>query len=159
MNPRVVFSNDRASNALGVLTSAFTAVRQAENLCDAPIFLIDIYRNFSVFYNQPRSLMLCLFGDQLSVGKSSCTSGTFRFVGVCDDTSWADFARAIMAAAGLSCRIVDIPSSAYPTPATRPANSRLDCRATSAVFGIDRLDWQDATRAIVTSLTQRKGTA
>jgi dTDP-4-dehydrorhamnose reductase len=99
----------------------------------------------------------CLtIADQLA--ETPAKTGTYHFAGA-PDTSWAGFARAIMAAAGPSCRIVDIPSSAYPTPATRPANSRLDCRATTAVFGIDRPDWQDATRAIVTSLTQRKGTA
>jgi dTDP-4-dehydrorhamnose reductase len=99
----------------------------------------------------------CLsIADQLA--EIPTKTGTYHFAGA-PDTSWAGFARAIMAAAGLSCRIVDIPSSAYPTPATRPANSRLDCSATTAVFGIDRPDWQDATRAIVTSLTQRKGTA
>ena len=57
------------------------------------------------------------------------------------DVSWADFARAIMAGAGLSCRIEDIPSSAYPTPARRPLNSRLDCSAL-CVFGLSRPDWR-----------------
>ncbi len=57
------------------------------------------------------------------------------------DVSWADFARAIMAGAGLSCRIEDIPSSAYPTPARRPLNSRLDCSALRA-FGLSRPDWR-----------------
>ena len=57
------------------------------------------------------------------------------------DVSWADFARAIMAGAGLSCRIEDIPSSAYPTPARRPLNSRLDCSALR-VFGLSRPDWR-----------------
>jgi dTDP-4-dehydrorhamnose reductase len=47
-----------------------------------------------------------------------------------------------MGAAALPCRIDDIPTSAYPTPAQRPANSRMDCSATKAVFGIDRPDWQ-----------------
>ena len=57
------------------------------------------------------------------------------------DVSRADFARAIMAGAGLSCRIEDIPSSAYPTPARRPLNSRLDCSALRA-FGLSRPDWR-----------------
>ena len=57
------------------------------------------------------------------------------------DVSWADFARAIMAGAGLSCRIEDIPSSAYPTPARRPLNTRLDCSALRA-FGLSRPDWR-----------------
>ncbi len=66
--------------------------------------------------------------------------GTFHFAGA-PDVSWADFARAIMARAGLSCIINDIPSSAYPTPACRPANSRLDCSGL-AVFGLARPGWR-----------------
>jgi len=39
--------------------------------------------------------------------------------------SWADFARLIMTAEGLRCRVVPVPTSEYPTPARRPLNSRL----------------------------------
>ena len=69
-------------------------------------------------------------------------TGTWHFSGA-PDVSWADFAREIMAQAGLACRVTDIPSSAYPTPARRPANSRLDC-AGLAVFGLSRPDWKRA---------------
>lgn len=68
-------------------------------------------------------------------------SGTYHFSGA-PDVSWADFARAIFAEAGLSPEVVDIPTSAYPTPARRPFNSRLDCGGTLAVFGIARPDWR-----------------
>lgn len=67
--------------------------------------------------------------------------GTHHFSGA-PDTSWADFARAIMAQAGLDCQITDIPTSAYPTPARRPANSRMDCSSLEAAFGIARPDWR-----------------
>ena len=60
--------------------------------------------------------------------------GTHHFSGA-PDISWADFARAIMAQTGLHCRIDDIATSAYPTPARRPLNSRLDCSAFTAAFG------------------------
>ena len=69
-------------------------------------------------------------------------SGTYHFSGA-PDASWADFAREIMAQAGLACRVTDIPTSAYPTPAKRPANSRMDC-ASLAVFGLSRPDWKVA---------------
>jgi dTDP-4-dehydrorhamnose reductase len=67
--------------------------------------------------------------------------GTHHFSGA-PDTSWADFAREIMAQAGLSCQITDIPSAAYPTPARRPANSRMDCSSLAAAFGVQRPDWK-----------------
>jgi dTDP-4-dehydrorhamnose reductase len=77
--------------------------------------------------------------------------GTHHFAGS-PDTSWADFARAIMTQANLPCQIRDIPSSEYPTPAKRPLNSRLDCRALTAAFGIPRPDWRDGLAAIVKEL-------
>ncbi len=67
------------------------------------------------------------------------------------DTSWAEFAREIMARAGLACRVNDIPSSAYPTPARRPLNSRLDC-AGLADFGLARPDWRAGLQDILQEL-------
>jgi dTDP-4-dehydrorhamnose reductase len=77
--------------------------------------------------------------------------GTHHFSGA-PDTSWAEFARAIMAKAGLSCQINDIPTSAYPTPAVRPLNSRLDCSALQAAFGIARPDWRAGLDLIIQEL-------
>lgn len=76
--------------------------------------------------------------------------GTHHFAGA-PDTSWADFARAIMAGAGLPCRINDIPTSAYPTPARRPLNSRLDC--SGLPFGISRPDWRAGLTQILQELS------
>ena len=42
--------------------------------------------------------------------------------------------------------IVPVPSSAYPTPARRPANSRLDTSRLQATFGIIPESWQDLYR-------------
>jgi dTDP-4-dehydrorhamnose reductase len=68
-------------------------------------------------------------------------SGLYHFSGA-PDVSWAGFAREIMAQAALPCRIDEIPTSAYPTPAPRPLNSRLDCTSLEAAFGIPRPDWR-----------------
>ena len=68
------------------------------------------------------------------------------------DCSWAVFAREIMARAGLACVVADIPSSAYPTPAKRPLNSRLDCSGLAA-FGIARPNWGHRLDEIIKELT------
>ena len=82
------------------------------------------------------------------LAKDPSKSGTYHFSGA-PDVSWADFARAIFARAGLACEVEDIPTSAYPTPAARPANSRLDCSATLSAFGIARPDWRNGLSTII----------
>ncbi len=77
-------------------------------------------------------------------------TGTYHFSGA-PDVSWAEFAREIMAQAGLPCAIEEIPTSAYPTPARRPANSRMACETLSA-FGLSRPDWRAATREALKEL-------
>lgn len=79
--------------------------------------------------------------------------GVYHFAGA-PDTSWAGFAREIMAQAGLSCHIVDISTSDYPTPARRPANSRLNCAAISRDFGIARPDWRAGLAKVLQELNQ-----
>ena len=78
-------------------------------------------------------------------------SGTYHFAGAAD-VSWADFARTIFAEAGLAVSVSDIPASAYPTAAIRPANSRLDCTTTETVFGVARPDWRAALRTLLPDL-------
>ncbi|MEZ0468573.1 dTDP-4-dehydrorhamnose reductase [Phaeobacter sp. SYSU ZJ3003] len=78
-------------------------------------------------------------------------SGTYHLSGR-PETSWAGFAREIFARAGLSCEVVDIPSSAYPTPAQRPLNSRLDCTLLETVFGISQPDWRTGLDDILKDL-------
>lgn len=77
-------------------------------------------------------------------------SGTYHFSGA-PDVSWAGFAREIMRQAGLACTVTDIPTSAFPTPAQRPANSRMDC-GSLAIFGLDRPDWKRAVGETLTEL-------
>lgn len=78
-------------------------------------------------------------------------AGTYHYSGA-PDASWADFAREIFACAGFSVEVEDIPTSAYPTPAARPLNSRLNCAALLANFGVNRPDWRTTTAAIVKEL-------
>ena len=90
----------------------------------------------------------------ITAAKALCDGadgGTHHFAGM-PDTTWAEFARAIMAGAGLDCVIHDIPSSAYPTPAKRPLNSRLDCTGLTESFGIPRPDWQEGLADILKEL-------
>jgi dTDP-4-dehydrorhamnose reductase len=82
--------------------------------------------------------------------------GIHHFAGA-PDVSWAEFARAIMGQAGLACEIVDIPSRDYPTPAMRPANSRLDCTGFEAAFDMKRPDWRAGLTRILQDLKEDRG--
>jgi dTDP-4-dehydrorhamnose reductase len=86
-----------------------------------------------------------------ALNRDSTLSGTYHFSGG-PAVSWADFAREIMAQAELPCEIADIPSSAYPTPAKRPGNSRMDCTSLTKAFGIPQPDWKQDLRNVLTSL-------
>lgn len=77
--------------------------------------------------------------------------GIYHFSGA-PETSWAGFAREIFAQAGLGCRVEDIASEAYPTPAKRPLNSRLDCSSFEKVFGLPRPDWKAGLAAVLRDL-------
>lgn len=79
--------------------------------------------------------------------------GLHHFAGA-PDTSWAGFARAIMQTAGLPARVEEIATADYPTPARRPANSRLDCAKLTQDFGVPRPDWQAALRDVIQELTR-----
>lgn len=82
------------------------------------------------------------------------SGGTHHFAGA-PDVSRAGFAREIIAAAGLGCRIEDIPSEAYPAAARRPLNSRLDCTGFEADFGIPRPSWRHALHDIIREVETR----
>lgn len=65
-------------------------------------------------------------------------------------TSWFGFAQVIgehLRAQGKACAELEaIPSSAYPTPAKRPLNSRLDCSRLQQQWHVSQPQWQDALR-------------
>ncbi|RAU48760.1 MULTISPECIES: dTDP-4-dehydrorhamnose reductase [unclassified Pseudomonas] len=67
------------------------------------------------------------------------------------ETSWFGFAQAIgqqLIASGKRCaELAPIPSSAYPTPAKRPLNSRLDCSRLQREWAVSQPNWHDALLA------------
>ena len=92
----------------------------------------------------------CLaIADQLQEAPEK--TGTYHFSGA-PDASWCSFARAIFSLAGRPTRVQAISTSAYPTPAARPLNSRLDCNTTTSVFGLARPDWHAGLKECLTQL-------
>ncbi|RAS55682.1 dTDP-4-dehydrorhamnose reductase [Vibrio diazotrophicus] len=79
--------------------------------------------------------------------------GIYHFSGM-PYASWYDFAAKIFQLAeakgvlAKQPKISSIPTSAYPTPAKRPANSRLNCGKIENQFGIKPSDWNAAIENI-----------
>lgn len=79
--------------------------------------------------------------------------GVYHFAGM-PYVSWYEFAAKIFQLAetkgvlAKQPKIASIPTSAYPTPAKRPANSRLDCSKIEHQFGIKPSDWNVALENI-----------
>ena len=66
--------------------------------------------------------------------------------------SWFDFATAIRNISGLSCNVLPIPTTAYPTPANRPAYSVMDTSRIVEDFGVPMKEWQDSLRVCLDQL-------
>jgi dTDP-4-dehydrorhamnose reductase len=83
--------------------------------------------------------------------------GVFHLTGA-GEASWADFAEHIFATAtGLGrppVAVRHITTADYPTPARRPANSRLSGAKLAETYGIQLPDWHASTEPVVRRLLQ-----
>ncbi len=85
-------------------------------------------------------------GAKLPMGIYHMTAG--------GSTSWCGFARAIFSAdvVRVPPRVQAIPSSAYPTPAKRPANSVLSNDKFAHAFGFRLPPWQQQLQEVLTGM-------
>ena len=82
-------------------------------------------------------------------------SGTFHTAGT-GSITWHGFAEAIFAAAAPlgwpTPAVHAITTADYPTPARRPADSRLDCTRLAQTFGVRLPDWQTSLPRAVAAI-------
>jgi len=92
-------------------------------------------------------------------GWQSNFSGLYHLVGT-GDTNWHGFATKIFNEGGKHGHPVPkvnaITTADFPTPAKRPANSRLDCSKLKSIFGIELPNWQESTANCVKRLFENK---
>jgi dTDP-4-dehydrorhamnose reductase len=62
------------------------------------------------------------------------------------EISWYEFVLAIKEIGGYTCEVNGIPSSAYPTPAKRPAYSLLDKTKIKRVYGVNVPDYKESLK-------------
>lgn len=129
----------RERDQLTVVADQFGAPTGAELLADATA--LALYR------------VAVLGADAVSL------SGTYHLAAA-GTTTWHAYARHVLEqaqSAGAVLRagpdqVLPIPASAFPVPATRPANSRLDCGKFCASFGLQLPDWRHPVNRLVAEL-------
>lgn len=93
---------------------------------------------------------LLLIAERVAVDADPRLRGVFHLTAQ-GEATWAQFAEAIFAGqaarGGKSVTVTPIPTSAYPTPARRPANSRLSGARLQAAYGVQLAPWQDSLDA------------
>ena len=81
---------------------------------------------------------------------SPALRGVFHLTGS-GEATWADFAAAIFVEAAARGRrltgVKQIATTGYPTPARRPANSRLDNEKLRREYGLELPDWRKSLAA------------
>jgi dTDP-4-dehydrorhamnose reductase len=80
-------------------------------------------------------------------------SGVYHFASS-ETTSWARFAEAIFAAAGMATIVKRIGADEYPTPAQRPSWSVLDPARFCATFGVAPGDWRGDMVEVLDALNE-----
>ena len=93
---------------------------------------------------------LIVIAARLKDDASPALRGVFHMTGSGEGT-WADFAEAIFEEAAARgrrlTRVRRIATADYPTPAKRPANSRLDNEKVARVYGLRLPEWRQAVAA------------
>ncbi|WP_273162329.1 dTDP-4-dehydrorhamnose reductase [Massilia timonae] len=92
-------------------------------------------------------------------GNARSLSGTYHLV-ASGSTTWHAYAQHVLAQAQAHGAVLKagpdtvqpIASSAFPTPAVRPANSRLDCTKFCAGFGLVLPDWRHHVNRLLAEL-------
>ncbi len=69
--------------------------------------------------------------------------------------TWYDFALAIKEISGSKCVVDPIPTSAYPTPAKRPAYSVMDTTKIQQVFSISIPSWKESLQKCMIEITMQ----
>ena len=107
----------------------------------AEIRVVDDQRGSPTAAAEIARALVAASGRRLAGGRDY---GTFHFCGL-GATSWHGFAAAIFELSrGPRPRLVAIPSTAYPTPAARPANSVLDGGKFQRTYGVSARPWRES---------------
>ncbi|NNM76903.1 dTDP-4-dehydrorhamnose reductase [Sphingomonas sp. ID1715] len=89
----------------------------------------------------------------LALANRTGPHGTYHFVNA-GEASWCELARFILERAGIDTPVEAITTADFPTPARRPANSRLSTAKLQRDYGIAPRPWQEAVGEVVDALVK-----
>jgi dTDP-4-dehydrorhamnose reductase len=101
-------------------------------------------------------------GDSTTPEAMTDLNGVYHASGA-GETTWCGFAREAIAMQQAHApqiqfaQVVGIPTTAYPTPARRPHNSRLDCSKLRENFHWEMMDWQEALGLVLQDINGHAG--
>ena len=106
--------------------------------------------------------VLAIAANLLARPADPALTGLFHLAGS-GNASWAELAERVFAASAAlgapAARVRPITTAEYPTPAQRPANSRLDCTRLATVHGVRLPAWQGSVDQVVARLVREQETS
>ena len=145
-----------AGGAYAILRTSWVFSAHGNNFVKTMLRLSETRDALSVVDDQiggptPAAGIAAALLDMARAMRTGQSGGTYHYAGT-PSTSWKCFARETFSAAGRKVDVTGIPTCDYPTPATRPLNSRLDCSALESDFGISPPIWKANLAQIVRKL-------
>ncbi len=167
--PQCVYGHSKLAGELGVqaaggahvvLRTSWVVSAHGQNFVKTMLRLAEIRGEIGVVSDQiggptpAAAVAQAVLSIAGHLAKNHGPSGVYHLSGA-PDVSWATFAREIFAQAGKAVQVNDILTDAYPTPARRPLNSRLDCATLLRDFAIERPDWRAGLADILAEIKEQ----
>jgi dTDP-4-dehydrorhamnose reductase len=165
-NPQNAYGRSKEAGEMGVIASGarYAIIRtswvvssRGENFIKTMLRLAETRSELSIVSDQigaptpARDIADTCYRIAMNLIADPSKLGIFHFSGG-PNVSWYDFAVEIFRQTGRDIDLKPILSADYPTVATRPLNSRLDCQSTLIGFGIEQPDWRKGVNEILTEM-------
>lgn len=140
-----------------IIRTSWVVSSRGENFIKTMLRLSETRNELSIVSDQigaptpARDIAGACYQVALDLIANPSKSGIYHFSGT-PNVSWYDFASEIFHQTGRDIDIKPILSANYPTLASRPLNSRLDCESTLLEFGIKQPDWRKSLKTILGEL-------
>ena len=165
-NPQNAYGRSKKAGEMGVIDSgviygiirtSWVVSSRGENFIKTILRLSETRNELSIVSDQigaptpARDIAGACYQVALDLIADPSKSGIYHFSGA-PNVSWYDFASEIFRQTGHDIVLRPILSADYPTAASRPLNSRLDCQDTLSQFGIKQPDWRKSLNIILGEL-------